>query len=359
MDSPSKLSKRCSSGSTPSSTLAEVGELQGLAGAEIVDPDLVRLGRCREPERDAGAVRREDEVLSDPVRRQGEAVDPRVAVLVRLHEQLPSFLVAEAGRVPARLVDGLPHTSGDVVAGNGERIASLVRCDVEECAVGRPDGSEVLGRTVVRSDVDDLAALGSEQEQVRVAAQLTELLGDDPAAVRGDLAGSAPAAELEVPLPSVVQPADDDVEVEAVATVGRVGEQRAVARGVRRGVDVARIHNQGLAVEIELRPLVSALVDLEQQAVVREQLPVDRLGIVRQLLELATVKRQSIELARAGEVGGHEQPGAVARPRQRVGLPQLEQRPQIRHSLRLSAAAQPATASSGMISSPNACSVSS
>ena len=40
-------------------------------------------------------------------------------------------------------------------------------------------------------------------------------------------------------------------------------------------------------------------------------------------------------------------------------LPQLEQRPQIPHAAEAIARAQPATASSGMISSPNACNVSS
>jgi hypothetical protein len=90
-------------------------------------------------------------------------------------------------------------------------------------------------------------------------------------------------------------------------------------------VDVARIDHERLAVEVELRPLVSALVDLEQEPVVREQLPVDRLGEARQLLELATVDRKPVELARSREVRRDEQPGAVARPRQRVGLPQLEE----------------------------------
>jgi hypothetical protein len=90
-------------------------------------------------------------------------------------------------------------------------------------------------------------------------------------------------------------------------------------------VDVARIHDQRLALEVELRPLVSTLVDLEQEAVVREQLPLDRLGVARQLLELASFDRQAVELAGAREVRCDEQPRAVARPRQRVGLAELEE----------------------------------
>jgi hypothetical protein len=73
-------------------------------------------------------------------------------------------------------------------------------------------------------------------------------------------------------------------------------------------VDVTRIHHQRVAVEVELRPLVSALVDLEQQAVVRKELPFDRLGVARQLLQLAAVDRQPVELACSREVRRDEQP---------------------------------------------------
>jgi ABC-type antimicrobial peptide transport system ATPase subunit len=138
-----------------------------------------------------------------------------------------------------------------------------------------------------------------------------------------------------------LEPAYDDVEVEAVAAVRRVREQRAVVRDVRRAVDVTRIHDQRLALEVELRPLVPALVDLEQQPVVRQELALDGLGVVRQLLELAALDWQPVELARPRQVGGHEQPGAVARPRERIGLPQLEQHPQIPHGRRLSRAPRP------------------
>jgi hypothetical protein len=188
--------------------------------------------------------------------------------------------------------------------------------------------------------VDDLAALDIQEEQVRVAAQVAGLPSDDPASVRRDRAGRAQAAELEAPLLPALEPPHDDVEVEAVATVRCICEQRAVARDVRRAVDVTRIHHQRRAVEMELRTLVPAFVDLEEEAVVREQLPLDRLGEARQLFELTARDRQPIELACPRQVARHEQPRAVARPRQRVGLPQLEQRPQIRHDVRLSAAAR-------------------
>jgi hypothetical protein len=90
-------------------------------------------------------------------------------------------------------------------------------------------------------------------------------------------------------------------------------------------VDEARVDHQRFALEIELVPLVPALVDLEQKAIVREQLPLDRLGEARQLLELERVEREPVQLPRSRQVAGDEQPRAVARPRQRIRLAQLEE----------------------------------
>ena len=201
MDSPSKLSTRCSSGSTPSSTLPRSVSLRALAGLEVVHPDLMRLRRRRERERNARPVRREDEVLRDSVTRQREAVHPRVAVLVRDHQQVPARVVADAIEVPLRLVQDLP-AAAERVARDRERVPALVRRADEAGRVGEPDRVHVLGLPVVRRHVDDLAGLDPEQEQVRVAAQLAELPGDDPAAVGRELAVGAPAAELERPLVS-------------------------------------------------------------------------------------------------------------------------------------------------------------
>ncbi|HEY4237882.1 MAG TPA: hypothetical protein VGM45_11185 [Gaiellaceae bacterium] len=85
-------------------------------------------------------------------------------------------------------------------------------------------------------------------------------------------------------------------------------------------MDVARIDHQLLALQIELRALVPALVDLEQQPVVREEPALDGLGVVRQLLEPPAGRWQPVELARPREVRRDEQPRAVARPRERIGL---------------------------------------
>jgi hypothetical protein len=90
-------------------------------------------------------------------------------------------------------------------------------------------------------------------------------------------------------------------------------------------VDIARIHDERIAFQVELRALVSALVDLEQEAIVGEELTLDRLRIARQLLELAALDREPVELPRPREVRRDEQPRAVAGPRQRVGLAELEE----------------------------------
>jgi hypothetical protein len=87
----------------------------------------------------------------------------------------------------------------------------------------------------------------------------------------------------------------------------------------------ARVDHERLVVEIELRPLVPALVDGEQDAVVREQEPVDRLLEVRELLELTAVERQTEELPRPRPVRRDEQPRAVGGEAERPRLPQLEE----------------------------------
>ena len=52
---------------------------------------------------------------------------------------------------------------------------------------------------------------------------------------------------------------------------------------------------------VQLRPLVAAGVDLDEHAAVRQEEARDRLGEVRQLLELAAARRQRVELVRARE----------------------------------------------------------
>ena len=150
-----------------------------------------------------------------------------------------------------------------------------------------------------------------------------------------------PAAELERPLLAAVEPAHDDVEVDAVAAVRDIREQRTVAADVRRTMDEARIDDErlelcaGLRVEqVQLRPLVPALVDLEQDPAVRQQPARDGLAQVGQLRQPAAPHPREEELAGSGQVGVDEQRFAVAGERERRGLPQLEEGPQFDHPVR-------------------------
>ena len=106
-----------------------------------------------------------------------------------------------------------------------------------------------------------------------------------------------------------------------------------------------------LAVDVELRALVAALVDLDEQPPVRQELPADRLVVVGQLLHLAALDGHGEELLRAGSSGADEQTTSVRRERERQRLPHLEQRAQIGYAV--------TPDSSGMMSSPYACNVSS
>ena len=224
-----------------------------------------------------------------------------------------------------------------------------------------PDRLEVLRLLVVRRRVDDLARVDLPQVQVVVAGAVGHPADGDPAAVRRDAPDPAPAARLEAPLLSARQRARDDVEVASVAAVRRVREQRPVAADVRRRVHEARIDDERLRLgarlrveQVELRPLVPALVHLEQDPPVRQELPRHRLREVGQLPELAAARRHDVQLLCAGHVRRDEQRRSVGGERQRQRLPHLEQRPQIGRP------AQAATPeNSGMMSSPYACSVSS
>ena len=297
-------------------------------------PDLLRLGRRREAERDTRSVGREDEVLRDSVTRQRQAVHPRVAVLVRDDQHAPTGVVADAVEIPVRLVHDLPAAA--------ERVAR----DRRRCRDPRSSrrGSRTSRRARPARRIRPRRRAASRERPRRSRRRSgtgscrrsarPELLGDDPPPVRRDLAVDVQAAELEGPLLAARRAA-----ARRCRSRGRCGgssstraacrrARRAATSGCKRGSHDERLVRRG----VELRPLVPALVDLEQQPVVREQLPVDRLGVVRQLLELTTVEPTA---GRAGACpAGREATSSVEpsrRPRQRIRLPQLEQRPQIAH----------------------------
>jgi hypothetical protein len=86
---------------------------------------------------------------------------------------------------------------------------------------------------------------------------------------------------------------------------------------VEARVDDERLLLPVLAEHVELRPLVAALVDEQQDASVREEQAVGRLRQVGQLPELPSPGRDDEELAGAGDVGGEQQRRVVGRERER------------------------------------------
>ena len=153
----------------------------------------------------------------------------------------------------------------EVVTCDRERVAARVRREQEPRAVGEPDRCVVLGRVDVRRRVDDVAALDVDQEEVVVGAPLAGSLDDDPPPVGRDALDAAVAAELEDSLLPAHEIAHDDVEVGAVATVRRVGEESAAAPHVWRVVDEPCVDHERLELvtqQVQLRALVPALVQL-------------------------------------------------------------------------------------------------
>jgi len=180
----------------------------------------------------------------------------------------------------------------------------------------------------------DLASLHLEEEEIGIAGELTEALGDDPPSVRRDRMDAEVAAKVEGALPPSRQFPSDDLEVSAVAAVRRVHEQRAVARDDRRPMVEARVDDERLRLaaplhEIQLRPLVAARIDGEQDTTVRKQPPIDRFRQISELLRLAALERQEEELPDSRQVGSDQQPRSVLREPERPRLPELEERAQI------------------------------
>jgi hypothetical protein len=320
------------------------GEAPELTRVEFVAMRLQRLERAREGEPEtrpvAGEARIGDDAaarerhLASPLERDRVAqLQPRPALLVLEHEQRAARIVDRAFEVPLRLEHHPPLARAEVVTGEGAGVAERVRRGEEAGGVGQPAGRGVLRRSFVRRGVHNLAALDVEEKQVGVARQLPEPLGDDEPSVRRERVHSEVAAQVERQLVAAVEPPDDHLEVASVAAIRRVGEQGPVARDDGRPVVEARVDHErlGLAApfqQIELRPLVAALVHGEESAAVRKQRPVDRLRQIRQLLQVAAVRSDEEELPRSRQVGRDQQLGAVRGERERPRLRQLEKLPE-------------------------------
>src|SRR5439155_16344031 len=91
--------------------------------------------------------------------------EPRVAVLVRVHEQDAAAVVDRALEIPLRLDDRLPAAPLDVEARNRGGVAADAGRGEERAAVGEPRGVADGCLVLVRCRVDGLAALEIDEPE--------------------------------------------------------------------------------------------------------------------------------------------------------------------------------------------------
>src|SRR5207248_37986 len=172
----------------------QLTDAMDLPAVAVEEPDIAGIDRRADPEGKARPVAREDDLLCDAVARQLDLLDrlerrrvvegqPAVAVLVRVHEQPPSVLVAVAVEIPRRLEHALPMSRRHVVPRDATEVVSLVCRAVEGVTVRSPDGIAVESLPLVRRDVVDLAGRKLDDLEVEVSAELAvvrdgELSGD-------------------------------------------------------------------------------------------------------------------------------------------------------------------------------------
>ncbi len=312
------------------------GDALDTAGGDVARPDVAGLDRRDELEREPAAVAREDELLRDASARQlhlakalerprVEELDPAVAVLVRLDGRHPAGTVDHTGHVPVAFEGEAPPEP--VPAGDARDVAAEAG-GAEEAPLVEPRG-RADARLFPRRR-DEPRRSGREIDEVELLHPGRRGLavdGEGPPAGREALR-LAPGARVEdEPLLARLQGTDVDVEVDAVAAVARVREQRAVAARPRTHVDEVALDDERLepaVEEVELDALVPALVLLDQDPLgVAHVAAVHRLVERRQRLE----RGHAEELHRAGQIRADEEAAVGAEVRGR-GDAKLEQLPE-------------------------------
>ena len=289
-------------------------------------------------EREQAAVAGEDRVGDDAApwqrhlapeleRRRVAQLEPRVAVLVLVHERVRPRVVDLHAEIPRALEHDLPRPRSHVVAGDRGRVPADARREQERAPVRKPRGRADVGRLVVRRDLDPVARLDVYEQQQVVGRALGEARDSDQAPVGREATGRVvPAAEVvHTALLPALERAHDDVEVDFVAAVRRVHEQAPVTRDARVRVHEARVVHERLGLvarveQVELLPLVAGRVHLEQDALAAGQkAPGHRLIEVGQPLEQAARARHPVQLHRPREIRGDEHrlavPGEIRRHR--------------------------------------------
>ena len=353
IDSPSKLSKRCSSARRAAPARRRAGSPSAAAGREldVVHVDVVRLGRATRT-RTRGASRpgrrpapRRRRAGSGTSSRSASVLrvaqlEPRAAVLVREHEQRAARRRRAARRDPSatRAPSAMSGRRGR--SADRERVAPLVRRGEEAEESGSHAGapysaSPSCGVTCSTSPLSTSKRKRSESPRARRAA------APRPAAVRREIARLPPAAELERPLlaarrasrttTSKSTPLRRFVAYASSAPSRLTCGERWMKRGstTSGSGSAPGSRRAGTAASARSRPRRSRAGPARPAGTAPH-----RLREVRQLLSAPPRGGDERRAARPRQVGADEQRRAVGGERERRRLPQLEQRPQLDTQLR-------------------------
>ncbi len=262
----------------------------------------------------------------------------RGAVDVRVHDERPALDVRVDLEVPFVLEHVRPAVAREVVPRDPGDVPPRVRREGERAGVAGPGGGAEARVVLLRRDVHGLAARQVDEMEVVVARALRQSKDAEQIPVRREPRHLAVAARREdAALLARRQRVDEDVEVLPVAPVAGVREQRPVGRQPRRQVEEVGLDDEGLVRrpglgigEVELRALVAAGVDREEQApAARDEAAVDGLVQLRQLSRHVRAGRGEVELEAPGHVPAHEHravPADVGRDRRADRQQGLERR---------------------------------
>ena len=318
----------------------------------VEEPRVPRRHRRREPVREAGAGGRHDEAVEHPPIREVDRASPLEGVgVVQLEAGAPVHVgvdrddaavpVAEAVEVPVVLDHVAPLACGRHVARDRRRVSAAARREEERRRVARPDGSAEQRVVLVGRDEHDGALDEVDEMEVVVPGVAGQLEDAEPATVGREAGDLAVPAEVEhALLPAGLEIAEVDVEIAPVAPVARVREAAAAGVEPRRLVQELRLDHERLRYgarprveEVELRTLVSPLVEREQDAIASgNEPPGDGLTEVGELHGLSP-GRDEVELEAAGDVPADER-GAVVPHVGGQRPADLEQLPERRHAMR-------------------------
>ena len=297
----------------------------------------MRLGRRREAERELRAVRREDEVIG---RRRAAAAAPlaqleRRGSRARAASSRPRSTTTSEPRpaspshveIPARFEHDGPLARCEVEARDRERVAAVVRRRVEAVAVGQPcrrpySAAPSCGVMCSTSPLSTSRGRGPSRRRALPRRSATIQRPSGEIDVDADI-----AAELERSAPRPLASSRTTMSKSrplrrfvVYASSAAVASTTCGVQWLKRGSTTSGSRRRSPQ-DVELRALVPALVDLEQDPAVGQESPSTGSAKSVSCSQLAAVRRHREQLPHAGQVGGDEQRRAVGRPRERLRLP--------------------------------------